>query len=125
MTANDLVDLPSLRVRFTADRETEQRGQDGVVEDRLARALDTIGWRSAGGESSAEVAALARHVVASCVTDHHDPRRAARELAELLRSSTTGLDGSLPPASAFVPAGEQLLRRYVGAPSARREGETG
>ena len=115
MGTSGLIDIAALRERFVADRDAEQRGQREVVEGRLARALDAIGWRSAGGESSEEVAALARHTVAACVSGHHDPRRAARELADLLRRSTAGLDGSLPAASAFVPAGEELLRRYVGA----------
>jgi hypothetical protein len=108
------VDFPALRARFDADRETERQGQPGVIEARLAGALDAIGWRSAGGESSEAVAGVARHVVVSCVTGHQDPRRAIRELADLLRGATAGLDGSLPSASAFIPAGEELLRRYVG-----------
>lgn len=114
MTSNGFVEFSALRERFDADRAAERAGETGVIEGRLARALDAIGWRSAGGESSEEVAALARHTLASCVVGHRDPRRAARELAELLRSSTAGLDGSLPSASAFVPAGEELLRRYAG-----------
>ena len=115
MAPSGLIDFSSLHERFVADREAEQRGQHSVIDARLARALDSIGWRSAGGESSEEVAVLARHILASCVTGHHDPRRTARELAELLRSSSAGLDGSLPSVYAFVPAGEELLRHYVGA----------
>jgi hypothetical protein len=118
MTTSERVSIASLRDRFVADREAERAGESGVMESRLARALDAIGWRSAGGESSEEVAVQARYIVASCVTGHHDPRRAARELADLLRSSTAGLDGSLPSASGFVPAAEQLLREYVGAGAA-------
>lgn len=114
MTSTGLVSFAALHERFAADREAVQRGEAGVVEGRLARALDAIGWQSAGGESSEEVAALAGHTLASCVAGHHDPRRAARELAELLRTSAAGLDGSLPSAYAFIPAAEELLRRYAG-----------
>ncbi|HEY9516029.1 MAG TPA: hypothetical protein VIQ74_10165 [Gemmatimonadaceae bacterium] len=113
-----VIDFSALRERFAADCEVERQGKPGVVESRLARALDAIGWRSAGGESSGQVAILARHIVASCVAGHHDPRRAARELAGLLRSASAGLDGGLPAPSAFVPAAEDVLRRYAGTGSA-------
>ena len=116
MTAeHQQADFPALRTRFEADRAAERQGQPGLIEARLSGALDALGWRSAGGESSDAVAGIARHVIASCVTGHHDLRRAARELADLLRGATAGLAGGLPPTSAFIPAGEELLRRYVGA----------
>lgn len=112
-----LADFAALKARYDADRAAERGGRREVVEARLVLALEAIGWRSAGGESAEEVAPLAAHVLDACVHGHQDPRRAARELAELLRSSAAALDGGGAHVTAFIPAAEDILRRYAGIPS--------
>lgn len=116
-----VTDFDALRARYEGDLAAEGRGRRGVVEARLEVALDAIGWRSAGGEPAAVVASHARHLLAACVNRHHDARRLARELAELLRSSAAALDGGGASASAFIPAAEDVLRRYA-PPSADTSG---
>ncbi len=101
----------ALRDRFERDRASGTSGNDQVAS-RLEQALDAIGWRSADGSSSEEVAAVAVHIVEECVNGHRDVDRATRALAELLYNSSATLDGSMYAASAFIPAAEEVLQRY-------------
>ncbi|HEY0996139.1 MAG TPA: hypothetical protein VGD77_09110 [Gemmatimonadaceae bacterium] len=118
---NGVTDFEALRARYDGDLAAEGRGRRAVVEARLEQALEAIGWRSAGGEPAEVVASHARHLLAACMKGHRDPRRLARELAELLRSSAAALDGGGASASAFIPAAEDVLRRYA-PPSADPSG---
>lgn len=86
-----------------------------MVIARLAGALDAIGWRAADGSSSEVVAADAVHIVADCVAHHHSVDQASDALAELLYRSAAALDGSSYSASAYLPAAEEVLARYVRA----------
>jgi hypothetical protein len=104
----------SLRDRFERDRAGETDGRRGLIEARLEQALDAIGWRSADGSSSEEVAAVAVHILDACVHGHHDVDAATRAIADLLYNSAASLDGSMSAASAFLPAAEEVLRRYIG-----------
>ena len=106
--------MAALRARFLRDREGEAEGRHEVVASRLEAALDAIGWRSAGGSSSEEVAAVAVHILGNCVNEHRDVDAAARSLADLLYQSTATLDGSMSGASAFVPAALEVIDRYIG-----------
>ena len=116
--------MGALRARFLRDREGEAEGRHGAVAARLESALDAIGWRSAGGSSSEEVAAVAVHILDRCVTGHRDVDSAVRSLAELLYQSSATLDGSMPDASAFVPAALEVIDRYIGpvAPAGESSG---
>ena len=105
----------SLRERFERDRDGAMHGRHSLIEARLEQALDAIGWRSAGGSSSEEVAAVAVHILDACVNGHHDVDVAARAIADLLYNSAASLDGSMSAASAFLPAAEEVLHRHVGA----------
>ena len=107
------VSFAALRARFESDRVVEGNGAQDLVEARLDQALDAIGWRSAGGSSSEAVAAVAVHILDACVTGHHDVDVATQALADLLYSSAATLDGSMSAASAFLPAAEEVLHRYV------------
>lgn len=80
---------------------------------RLTLALDSIGWRSADGLDSSEVAEIASHIVAECVSSHRDVSRAVAELAELLRAAAAMLDGGSMPAAMWMPAADELLTLYV------------
>jgi hypothetical protein len=108
------IDIDALQQRFDRDERESPAGSGGATEERLAAALDDIGWRSAGGASSSEVAPLAGAIIASCVRDHRDPATAVQELATLLHDSMEPLDGGLPAVSEFMPAAAELLRRYTG-----------
>ena len=102
----------ALRARYEQDRGESQSGRNDLVASRLAQALDAIGWRSAGGSSSEEVAAVVVHVLDDCVNGHRDVSRAAAAIADLLYNSSASLDGSMYSASAFLPAAEEVLARY-------------
>ena len=108
--------MAALRARFLRDREGEVDGRHEVVAARVETALDAIGWRSAGGSSSEEVAAVAVHILDNCVNGHHDVTAAARSLAELLYQSSATLDGSMSSPSDFLPAALEVIDRYTGAP---------
>jgi hypothetical protein len=107
------VSFETLRDRFTADRAREAEGRHDMTKARLEVALDAIGWRSAGGSSSEEVAAIAAHIVENCVTGHRDPVVAVKQLAELLHNSAATLDGSMSSPSMYVPAADEVLSRYA------------
>ena len=111
-SARSVARMGALRTRFLRDREAE--GRHGAVAARLESALDAIGWRSAGGSSSEEVAAVAVHILDRCVTGHCDVDAAVRSLADLLHQSSATLDGSMSDASAFVPAALEVIDRYIG-----------
>jgi hypothetical protein len=108
----------AVRERFMSDRARESDGRHGVTRARLERALDAIGWRAAGGSPAEDVAAVAAHIVERCVTEHHDVRVAATQLAELLHTSAATLDGSMSSATMFLPAAQEVLTRYVAETSA-------
>ena len=80
----------------------------------LETALDEIGWRSADGLSSEEVARIAVEIVRECVQSHRDLGRATFELADLLRAAAAMLDGGSMPAAMFIPAAEEVLDLYAG-----------
>ena len=107
-----VVRMAALRARFLRDREVE--GRHEVVAARVEAALDAIGWRSAGGSSSEEVAAVAVHILDNCVNGHHDVHAAARSLADLLYRSSATLDGSMSGPSDFLPAALEVIDRYTG-----------
>ena len=89
-------------------------------EAALAAALEAIGWRAAGEDAVEEVAAQALLIVGACVNGHRDPRVAARDLADLMRHYAPRHSDFLAPAAEFLPAAEEVLRRYAaGAPRAR------
>jgi hypothetical protein len=105
------VSIARLQSRHARDRE--RQGEADVVASRLALALDSIGWRSADGLESSEVAEIASHIVRECVSSHRDVSRAVAELAELLRAAAAMLDGGAMPAAMWVPAADELLSLYV------------
>jgi hypothetical protein len=107
------VSFDAVRKRFVDDRAREADGRHDMTKARLEQALDAIGWRSAGGSSSEEVAAIAAHIVESCVNEHRDIAVAVKQLAELLHNSAATLDGSMSSASMFVPAAQEVLARYA------------
>ena len=115
------VRMAALRARFLNDREGEAEGRHEVVAARLEAALDAIGWRSAGGSSSGEVAAVGVHVLDNCVNGHQDVDAAAHSLAQLLYESSASLDGSMAGPMAFVPAAQEVIDRYIGPVGVPRE----
>lgn len=104
----------ALRDRYLGDRAREQAGEHALAELRLEKALDEIGWRSADGLPSDEVARIAVEIVRECVQVHRDVSRATHELAELLRAAAALLDGGSMPAAMFIPAAEEIIALYAG-----------
>lgn len=97
-----------LRDRYLADTFGGASAAPG-----LARALEAIGWRAVGEPSAEEIASHLVWMVDACVHDHHDPSVLVRAVAECLRDHGPLLDGGLPDASAYEPAAEDVLARYV------------
>ncbi len=90
---------------FMGDQEEQLRG--------LATALDAIGWRSAGGAESEEVAEELGWILRDAVGGHRDIATVITQIAEMLRGAAAPLDGSRPSVREFHPAAEELLRRYL------------
>lgn len=120
-SARSSAKMTALRDRFLRDRAGEAEGRHEVVLARLESALDAIGWRSAGGSSSQEVAAIAVHILANCVNGDHDVEAAVRSLADLLYQSSASLDGSMAGPSAFETAAQEVIDRYIGPVTPGRE----
>ena len=55
-------------------------------------------------------------LLADCVTGHRDVAALSYAVARALRDTGPLLDGGLPPVEAYLPAAEDVLRRYVTAP---------
>jgi hypothetical protein len=87
---------------------------DGGATARLTEALEAIGWREGDSAGPAEVAQELLPAIASCAREHGDLGVLYRQLSEVLRASGPALDGGMPPASSYVPAAAELLRRFVG-----------
>jgi hypothetical protein len=103
-----MVSYAALRSRFMADMQ----GGGGAAPP-LARALERIGWGAVQESTADELASHIVFLVDACVHDHHDPALLAYGVAAMLRDHGPLLDGGMPPAEAYVPAAEELLRQYV------------
>lgn len=87
----------------------------------LARALEHIGWRAVREPTPEELAGHLALLLDGCVHEHRDLMALTDGIATALRDTGPLLDGGLPPVEAYLPAAEELLRRYVaddGAPRA-------
>ena len=114
-----MVSFDRLRTRFAEDT---QFGAGGAAP-RLAAALEQIGWRSVGDPSADDVASHLVSLVEACVHDHHDADLLEHAIAALLRDVGPSLDGGMPPVDAYLPAAEEVLRRYIDpAPPVRHGG---
>ena len=91
---------------------------DGGATARVARVLESIGWRGGDSASPEEVATEVLPSIASCVREHGDRGVMYREIAEVLRGSGPMMDGGLPPVSDYIPAAAEIVRRFA-APSDR------
>jgi hypothetical protein len=111
-----MVGFAALRARF---RDDTMFGADGASPG-LTRALERIGWSAVQESTSDETASYIVDLVAACVSSHHDVDMLAYAIAELLRHFGPSLDGGLPPAEAYLPAAEEILREYVN-PTPRAE----
>jgi hypothetical protein len=109
-----MIRYSTLRDRYLSDTAPGGSG----ASPGITRALEHVGWRSVG-DPSAEV--LAGHLVLmfdSCVHLHRDVQALAYAIASVMRDAGPLLDGGLPPVEAYLPAADEVLRRYVESPSA-------
>jgi hypothetical protein len=101
-----------LRHRFETD-QASGAGDPRRAEEGLTRALRAVGWGGTDVADAEEVAALLVPLVDACVSGHRQLAALARDVAETLRHAGPLLDGSLPPAAAYLPAAEDVLARYA------------
>ena len=103
--------LDRLRARY--DSDLAPAGDPQRAEARLSQALRAIGWGGTDVVDAEEVAALLVPLIDACVTGHRQVAALTRDVAETLRDAGPLLDGSLPPAAAYLPAAEDVLARYA------------
>jgi hypothetical protein len=84
-----------------------------ALHERLAAALETIGWRGDDLASAEELAAELLPAIEACARDHRDLDVLERQIAEVLRASGPVLDGSLPPTAAYLPAASEVVRLFT------------
>jgi len=108
-----LPDLRALRARFEQQERASAGGPRVAFETAFVAALEAIGWRSAGDDAVAMVATDAESIVDACVHGHGDVARAARDLAALMRRFAPRHSDFLDATEAFIPAAEEVLRRYA------------
>lgn len=101
--------LSALRERYADDTKV---GGPGATPF-LVRALERIGWRSIPDAPIAVLADELRMMIDDCVRGHRDLYRLSVGIAGVFRDFGPDLDGGLPPAEAYLPAAEELLRLYV------------
>lgn len=105
--------IDALRTRFESDDDAPHVGELSAFTERMTRALRRIGWGGVDSEDPEEVAGYLYPVVASCVHAHRDLAALHRDVAELLRNLGPRLDGSMSSASAYLPAAQAVIERYV------------
>jgi hypothetical protein len=96
-----------------ASRQHASSGDDDRAVEALTIALEGIGWHGADTVSAEEVAELLLPAIDACAHRDHDVATLYREVAEVLRGAGPLLDGGLPPVSAYLPAAEEVIRRFV------------
>jgi hypothetical protein len=109
---NSSVTSDTLRAALASRQHASASDDDRGVE-ALAAALEAIGWRGADTVSAEEVAELLLPAIDACAHRDHDVAALYREVAEVLRGAGPLLDGGLPPVSAYLPAAEEVIRRFV------------
>jgi hypothetical protein len=102
-----------LAARHELDEAGNAESGAFATEHRLARILDSIGWRAASEESSEEVAKYLALIVAACVNGHRDLRRLRDDVAVCLWQHADHLDGSVVPREDWEPAATQIIDLYV------------
>ena len=111
------INYTTLKTRCLADT---QFGGDGATPS-LARALERIGWRAVRDPSPEELAGYLVELLEACVFEHRDLTQLTAGIAATLRACGPMLDGGLPPVEAYLPAAEDVLRRYVDGEHTPRE----
>lgn len=81
---------------------------------RVTQALEAIGWRGSDAVEAGEVAQEIVPAIAAFAREHGDLSLLHRQVAEILRASGPLLDGSLPPSAAYLPAADEVVRRFIG-----------
>ena len=107
------VSLERLRARHASDVARRRAGDADATAARLERALRAIGWGGTDVADAEEVARLLEPVLDAGVAGGAGLAALHREVADVLRGAGPLLDGSLPPAAAYVPAAEALLTHYA------------
>ena len=105
--------LDLLRARVASDEAARRAGAADRGRERLLRALRAVGWGGTDVAETADVADMLAPILDACVTGHRSLPALYRDVAEALRHAGPLLDGSLPPAAAYLPAAEEIVARYA------------
>jgi hypothetical protein len=104
-----------LATRYELDEVGGAEGSAFAAEDRLARALDRIGWRAASDSPSEEVASSLALIVGACVHGHRNIETLKSDVAACLWQYAHHLDGSVAPREEWEPAAAHVIDLYVTA----------
>lgn len=85
----------------------------GAAAARLTHVLESIGWRVGDSASPEDVAQEILPALSACAREQSDVGALYRQIAEVLRGSGPLLDGGLPDTSAYLPAAEEIVRRFI------------
>lgn len=107
--SSPVLTLTALRSCF----EQDTRLGGGGAAPPMAAALAAIGWRAVQDPTPEELAEFLVDLLADCVTGHRDVAALSYAMARALRDTGPLLDGGLPPVEAYLPAAEEVLRRYL------------
>lgn len=106
--SSPVLTLAALRSCFEQDTRTG----GGGASPPMAEALAAIGWRAVQDPTPEELSEFLVDLLADCVTGHRDVAALRYAVARALRDTGPLLDGGLPPVEAYLPAAEEVLRRY-------------
>jgi len=110
--SSPVLTLTALRSCFEQDTRLGGAG----ASPPMAAALAAIGWRAVQEPTPEELAEFLVDLLQDCVRGHRDVAALSYAVARALRDTGPLLDGGLPPVEAYLPAAEDVLRRYVTAP---------
>jgi hypothetical protein len=102
-----------LRARVASDEAARRAGDEERGRERLVRALRAVGWGGADVADAEDVADMLAPLLDACASGHRSLPALYRDVAEALRQAGPLLDGSLPPAAAYLPAAEEIVARYA------------
>jgi hypothetical protein len=104
--------LAQLAASIGPNRNESGEGVPLAVQ-RIASALEAIGWRAASDTPAEEIAGDLFLIVVACVDGHRDLATLRRDVAEFLRMHAHHLDGSAPAREDWEPAAARFIELYA------------
>jgi hypothetical protein len=102
-----------LVARYVLDAGGGAEREPFAIQHRLARALDTIGWRAASDTPAEDIASDLALIIDGCVHGHRDLVTLRGDIAACLWQHADHLDGSSAARDDWEPAAARIIDLYA------------